>query len=220
MIYTNFIQGSPDWYSARCGKFTGSTAADMMKDTAAFKTLLNKVQAERMAGVSQDVIDQKVYEYVTGYETKNQPINLSYGKMMEQPAREALEDATGLFLEEVGFVTHELYPDLFGSSPDGLDFNKCVGAEIKCPVTLAAHYKAQHIMTASDLKAYNPDYYYQCIFNMICTGFDTWVFASYLPFVKDTLFTFTLLRAECEADYNSMNKRIKYVNNLIKNYNA
>ena len=71
MIYTNFAQHSPEWYTARCGKFTGSVAADMMKDTAAFTTLLNEVKAERLAGISQDVIDSKVYEYVTGYETKN-----------------------------------------------------------------------------------------------------------------------------------------------------
>jgi len=216
MIYTNFAQHSPEWYAARCGKFTGSVAADMMKDTAAFTTLLNKVKAERLAGISQDVIDQKVYEAVTGYETKNQPINLRYGAMMEQEAREALEDHTGLFLEEVGFVTHELYPHLFGSSPDGLDFQKCVGAEIKCPVTLVAHYKALSIMSASELKAYNTDYYWQCIFNMICTGFDTWVFASYLPFVEDKLFTFTLLRQECENNYNAMIKRIEYINSIVK----
>ena len=215
MIYTNFIQGSTQWHAARCGKFTGTSACDMMKESEAFKTLLNEVKAERLAGISQDVIDSKVYEYVTGYETKNQPINLSYGKMMEQEAREALEEHTGLFLEEVGFVTHELYPYLFGSSPDGLDFQKCVGVEIKCPVTLVAHYKVLSVMSASDLKSYNPKYYWQCLFNMICTGFDTWVFASYLPFVEDKLFTFTLLRQECENDYNSMIKRMEYINTLI-----
>lgn len=215
MIHTELAQRSPEWYAMRKGKITASKCVDMMKETQAFETLIKRVKAERHFQKSQDEIDQQVYQFVTGFETQNPAINLAYGNMMEFHAANELEELLGVPLMEVGFVTSDEYPDLFGASPDRIALDMSFGVEIKCPVTLANHAAASGLMVAADLKKYNKEYYYQCLFNMICAKIDTWIFASYMPFVDDKLYYCHIHAQEVEFDLNEIKVRMKYINALI-----
>jgi hypothetical protein len=215
MIYAELKQRTPEWYARRSGKITASKCVDMMNETVAFDKLIKRVKAERKFKKSQDEIDQLVYTHVTGFESQHQPINLAYGNMMEFNAANELESVLNVPLMEVGFVTSDEYPDLFGASPDRIALDMSFGVEIKCPVTLANHEAASSLMVALDLKKYNKEYYYQCLFNMICANIGTWIFASYMPFVDDKLHYCHIHAQEVEFDLNEIKARMKHINNLI-----
>jgi len=50
MEIINCIQGSPEWFSERLGKLTGSEAQAISANGAGLKTLVNKLVAERLTG--------------------------------------------------------------------------------------------------------------------------------------------------------------------------
>lgn len=120
-------QGTPEWFAARCGKFTGSRFADLMAITksgpsASRANLITTLALERLTGQPEQSYENDA---------------MRRGKELEPIARGAYEAHTGDLVTEVGFIVCR---DLafVGVSPDGLvDADGMV--ELKCPASQAKH---------------------------------------------------------------------------------
>lgn len=115
---TELIQGSPEWFAARCGVATASKFSDILaKGKGITRTnYLKTLVGERITGSKE--------------ESYSSPA-MARGTELEPEARAAYMFETGREVRNGGFVMH---PTLkAGASPDGL-VGECGGIEIKCPV--------------------------------------------------------------------------------------
>ena len=179
------IQGSPEWYAARCGKITascfgklaGSGRAGGWSQTAL--TYMTQILAERLTGVPQDEIQSK---------------SLDHGKRHEPTARQLYQWHLPhrLELKQVGFVEHPEFPGV-GGSPDCLVGDDGV-LEIKCPYNVH-----QHLAHIEQDGTKNKDYTWQMQGNLWITGRQWCDFASFHPFVPESL-RFHVVRYERDED--------------------
>lgn len=160
------IQGSPEWFAARCGRATASCFGDILAtiksgEAAARRNYKAQLVCERMTGVVAESFTNAAMQWGTD--------NESY-------ARAAYEAQTGELVEQVAFIPHtEL---MAGASPDGLiDLYGCM--EIKCPNT------ASHIDTL--LKGMSPEHMAQ-VQGVMWIGQRKWCdFVSYDPRLPEKL---------------------------------
>jgi putative phage-type endonuclease len=114
-------QRTDDWYAARLGKVTASS--------------LYKVLAKTKTGYGADrgnYMTQLVLERVTSSKADSYTnAAMQWGIDQEPFARAAYEAATGVMVDEVGFVPHPTI-EAAGASPDGLVGDDGM-VEIKCP---------------------------------------------------------------------------------------
>lgn len=121
-VLVDVEQRSPEWFAARAGRLTASSAGDMLAriskgEAAARRDLRTKLVIERLTGVPQE----------DGYVSKD----MQRGIDQEAAARAEYELATGAFVQAVGFLQH---PDLMaGCSPDGAIEDFAGVLELKCP---------------------------------------------------------------------------------------
>jgi len=174
----NLIQGSPEWFAARCGKVTASRIADVIAKTrsgwgASRTNYMAELIAERLTGKTADSYTNAA---------------MQWGLDTEPQARAAYEFFTDAEVVKVGLVVH---PSIIESaaSPDGL-----VGSdglvEIKCPNT------ATHIDTL--LNGTIPDkYVVQMQWQMACSGRKWCDFISFDPRLPQKLCLF-VRRFECD----------------------
>lgn len=132
------IQGSEQWRAERCGKVTASCFADVLAtiktgEAATRRNYRTRLVIERLTGQPQET-------YSNGA--------MDWGTATEPRARAAFELATGLDVQEVGFVPKD---DWIGCSPDGL-IGTDAGLEIKCPTSsthldtlIAQKMPAEHV---------------------------------------------------------------------------
>jgi putative phage-type endonuclease len=175
------IQGSPEWFAARCGKVTASRVADIIAKTktgpsASRENYLAQIVCERMTGKPAESYSNAA---------------MAWGTEQEPFARAAYESAKDVLVEEVGFVPHPNISEA-GASPDGL-----VGlfglVEIKCPNT------ATHIQTLLDQKV--PEKYNtQMQWQMACTQRQWCDFVSFDPRMAEGLQLF-IKRVELDPVY-------------------
>jgi putative phage-type endonuclease len=123
-------QGSQEWHSVRCGRFTGSRFGDLMASTrsgpsASRKALLATLAVERLTG-------QTVETY--------QNDAMRRGSELEAEARERYAFLTDSTVRQLAFIVHREL-DYCGVSPDGL-VGKDGLVEIKCPSNMAKHVDA------------------------------------------------------------------------------
>ncbi len=156
------VQGSAEWFAARCGMVTASRVADVVAKTksgpsASRATYMAQLIAERLTGTVQESFTNAA---------------MQWGTTTEPDARAAYEFYRNETVTEVGFVPHPAI-DQSGASPDGL-----VGAdgllEIKCPNT------ATHLETLLG-RMVPAKYVNQMQWQMACTGRAWCDFASYDP---------------------------------------
>lgn len=104
IIYNDIIQGTPEWFALRCGKFTASTFSDlfMAKSTKGYNEAINRVVFERITG---EVPESYSNEY------------MERGKELEPAARQSYELETFNKIREIGFIE---FDEWIGGSPDGL----------------------------------------------------------------------------------------------------
>lgn len=152
------IQGSPEWFAERLGHATASRAADMLAKTktgygASRDDYLWELAIERITG-----------KPVEGFTSKD----MERGIELEPAARMAFEAATGLLMEEVGFIKHPTIL-MCGASPDGICGRE--GMEAKCPRAKAHGY--------SLLNGHPPKYDAQMQFQMWCADLEAVWYVSY-----------------------------------------
>jgi putative phage-type endonuclease len=156
-------QRSPEWYKARLGRLTGSSAGDMMAtiksgEAAARRNLRVRLALERITGISQ--------------ESAYQSAEMKRGADLEPLARLAYEARTGSLVEPCGFC---LLPDVMvGCSPDGIVGDGLGLLEVKCPIA-ATHL--EYIRTGSVPR----EYFFQVLHGLWVTGLPWCDFVSYHP---------------------------------------
>lgn len=156
------IQGTPEWFAARCGKLTASRIANAMART---KTGWGASRANIMAEL---IVERLTGAPVEGYTNKE----MQWGIDTEPQARDAYEFYADVDVVQTGFVIHPDIPDS-GASPDGLVGDLGL-IEIKCPNT------ATHIDTL--LGEPIPDKYIkQMQWQLACTNRQWCDFVSFDP---------------------------------------
>lgn len=208
-------QHSIGWYRARLGNITGSRVGELMKkgkksefsDTA--MSYIYQVAAERSLSdnIVNDDFELETYIQATTFETRA----MKFGTEMEEVAREFYCKTTGAKVREVGSCSHFDIPH-FASSPDGITEDN-VSLEIKCPnqSTFMEYY--HRIFDAASLLIVNPEYYYQCMAHMMCTGTERTDFIVFSPFQKNPIHIVPVYPDE--LIFRNMEERIKLANQLI-----
>lgn len=160
------IQGSPEWFAARCGLATASRFGDV----------LAKIKSGESAG-RRNYRAQLVCERLTGVPSESYSnAAMEWGTKTEPYARMAYEALKGVMVHEAGFIRHESLAA--GASPDGL-IDDDGGIEIKCPQT------ATHIDTL--LKGMPVEHLPQIHGTLWITGRQWWDFASFDPRLPERL---------------------------------
>jgi len=156
------VQGSPEWFAARCGKVTASRVADVIAKTktgygASRANYAAELIAERLTGCTAPSFTNAA---------------MQHGVEQEPVARAVYAARENLEVIEVGFVDH---PEIIntGASPDGLVGDDGL-IEIKCPNT------ATHLDTLLN-RAVPSKYITQIQFQLACTGRAWCDFVSFDP---------------------------------------
>ena len=159
---TEIEQRSEAWFRARLGKVTASAVADVLAKT---KTGVSASRGNYLIKLAIQRVTGQIEESYTNEA-------MQWGIDNEDQARVAYEVASGNFVDQVGFVDHEII-DWFGCSPDGLvDTDGLV--EIKCPNS-ATHW--EYFKT----KEVPKKYFIQMQAQMSCTGRKWCDFVSFDP---------------------------------------
>ena len=228
MINTSNAQHVISWFRARMGKITGSKVSDIMKtgrkageafsDTA--KTYLYQVAGERL--FNQDFLaDDDVFsDYID--ETSVTPTAMPFGHEQQDATRNLASSLLGYDIEEVSLCAHDTIPH-FAASPDGMirniDGEGHLGVlEIKCPnIGTFMRYKAL-VHDAASLKDTKPEYYWQMMAEMDCTGAVSGVFATYCPWLSKPFHYAKIERVE--DDIKLMEERVLLANEFIDGING
>ena len=159
---TEIEQRSEAWFQARLGKVTASAVADVLAKT---KTGVSASRGNYLIKLAIQRVTGQIEESYTNEA-------MQWGIDNEDQARVAYEVASGNFVDQVGFVDHEII-DWFGCSPDGLVNNDGL-VEIKCPnsATHWEYYKTKEVPKK---------YFIQMQAQMSCTGRKWCDFVSFDP---------------------------------------
>jgi putative phage-type endonuclease len=207
IIKEEVLQRSPEWFEMRKAKITSSEIYKIMgksdfSDTA--KTYLLEKVCELYGGVT---------EPATG-------AALSWGTDLEPIAIEYYEQKTGLKVDKASFIPAG---DFYGGSPDGIITTGGI-IEVKCPFKSANHFKHGMINTAAKFKKVAPNYYYQCISNMICAEATFCDFISFDPRVQEEykmfIFRLELDQEEVKLVKERIELAIRYMKELVTEIEA
>ena len=159
---TEIEQRSEAWFQARLGKVTASAVADVLAKT---KTGVSASRGNYLIKLAIQRVTGQIEESYTNDA-------MQWGIDNEDQARVAYEVASGNFVDQVGFVDHEII-DWFGCSPDGLVDNDGL-VEIKCPnsATHWEYFKSKEVPKK---------YFIQMQAQMSCTGRKWCDFVSFDP---------------------------------------
>lgn len=175
-------QRSPEWFQARCGRLTASSAAAM---TATIKS--------GEAAARRDLRLRLVIERITGHTDEDGFVSgdMLRGIELEGDAIDAYEAHSGNLVQRVGFLRHNNL--MIGCSPDGIIDGGRGGVEVKAPKS-ATHYgylKGGRVPS---------EYVGQLLHSMLVTGAEYWDFASYDPRFPEHLRLFVCRMPRVEMD--------------------
>lgn len=136
-VYTELVQGTPEWLEARAGLITASKVSDLVKTVKPRKTKADPDPVPFLAIADADTANSLVKELavqqVTGLIEPTAPSwAMRRGTFLEPHARFDYEMVTGNNVEEVGLIVREdKTSERIGYSPDGLVGDDGL-IEIKC----------------------------------------------------------------------------------------
>lgn len=192
-------QRSEEWFQVRRGKITSSEIHKIMgkadlSDTA--KTYLLE-RASEFFGVVSTTPGNSATEWGVQWE----PTAIAYYSEQKK-----------IQVEAASFL---VVSDYYGGSPDGIVRPNGV-IEVKCPHNSVNHFKHGLIKSDEEFKKKKPEYYYQCISNMVCANAEWCDFISFDPRVDSEyhMFTYRLHRNESEVKY--MMERIEMATEYLK----
>lgn len=211
-------QHTIEWHRARLGKVTGSQLGRLMKKgkTTYFSedamSYIYQLVFERTMDDSILNDDACLEEYLesVSYETKA----MRFGTEMERFARDKYCEKNGVGCVEVGLCEH-FDIEHFGSSPDGIveEFDGRVALEIKCPTPAMFSRYCDTIIDQEDLKKVKPEYYWQCMAHMMCTGAVRTDFIIFSPY-SSKMMKIVKIFPDPKA-FDEVTERVKEANNVI-----
>lgn len=170
MRFIECLQGSPEWFAARCGKITASMAADAV-------SLCTRASGKRRAGdptaAAERYAADLAIERISGKPHGEPPKAwvLERGHEMEARARRAYKARRATFVTEAGICVSD--DDLLGYSSDGLVAQDGL-IEIKAPIDSS---KILDMWQTGDVS----EYMHQMQFGMWLTGRRWCDFIMYVP---------------------------------------
>jgi len=177
-IRANSEQGSDGWIDLRLGRFT---ASEMYKLLTEPRNKADK-EAGKLSEGAMTYVLKKVSEVMTGMPAdQSYAYPLVYGKEMEPSAINAFIQKNGFKYEPAVFVP---FGEHAGGSPDGY-INDTDGLEIKCPFTSEKQVEYLMLTDQYDLLRMFPEYYWQCMSNLLFTHKEQWHFVTYEPRMKE-----------------------------------
>lgn len=206
---------SPDWFKLRQGTFTASEIYKLMGEPRSAK---DKKEGN-LSQTADTYILEKVHEKITGI-TKSGVSNYAteWGIEHEPLAATWYGKITGHDVQDSFLVFH---PDIEGFSCTPDKFVNLDGlCEIKCPVNGANHFK--HCMITSDeyFKQEHPNYFWQCVAQMVITGREWCDFVSFDPRV-DTKLGLFIYRLHFNIDDSTLLvEKVEKARELFNNYLA
>lgn len=222
MIENNIEQRSLDWFRVRLGNITGSRCGDLMKagrkkedvfgETA--KSYMCQLAAERCMNPEVVSSDEWFARYVESVDVTSKAMR--FGAEQEDDARRMFEDFTGCVVDEVSSCRHDSI-EHFAASPDGMiyvDMRPVACVEIKCPKQETFMKYLTEIRDAETLKAVKPEYYWQVMAEMECTGTSLCYFVAYSPWQQHPLHVVEIRKDEDAAA--SLCERVNMANDYIQ----
>lgn len=208
-----------EWHRARLGKITGSQVGRLMKKgkTSYFgddaMSYIYQLAYERTLASDVMEFDDEFELYLdhVNVETKA----MRFGTEMEATARLVYCSKNNVECTEVGLCEH-FDIENFGSSPDGIVETPegRVAIEIKCPSTTQFMRYCDSVWAGETLKKVKPEYYWQCMAHMMCTGAVRTDFVVFSPFSEFGIHVAGILPNE--EDMNLMRERIEEANVTIE----
>lgn len=177
------IQRTPEWYSARLGKFTASSFADLMAKPAD--------KTSKWSKSSLNCIEKKAMELYFGkYNERPDNDATRWGHRHESDALIEFESRTGYKTLDAGFIVHKDLPDV-GATPDAyvredLDNGNPKTIQVKCPYNSKNHSDYfERMNNFRDLKRIKSQYYYQVQGEIWVSDAEYGYFASFDPRARD-----------------------------------
>ena len=212
-------QHSIEWYKARLGNITGSQVGRLMKKgrSAYFgddaMSYIYQLAAER--AMSESILNDDVAfeEYIQSVSVETKAMR--FGTEMESVARDMYCKSNAVECVKVGLCS-SFDIKHFASSPDGLveSFDGKIAMEIKCPTQSVFMRYFDSIWDNETLKKVKPEYYYQCMAHMMCTGAIRTDFIIYNPFQALPMKVVPILPDD--EEFNAMRERIEEANVTIE----
>lgn len=212
-------QHSLEWHRARLGKITGSQVGRLMKKgkSSYFSedamSYIYQLAYERT--LSSDVMDFddefEMYLEQVNVETKA----MRFGTETEAVARLVYCSKNNVECNEVGLCEH-FDIENFGSSPDGIvdTPDGKIALEIKCPSPTTYMRYCDAVWNNETLKKVKPEYYWQCMAHMMCTGAVRTDFVVFSPFSEFGIHTVHIYPDS--EDMALMRERIEEANVTIE----
>ena len=224
-------QGSQNWFDIRTGRFTSSEGHRLMKSGKRPMTIeeLN-ARPKSGPGSSAKLIDDprvmsddtltyirtKVAEVLTGQvKEKSFSHATAWGEDWEPHAAEFFAKARNLELEPIGF---KAIGDHAGGTVDRIVKGTKTVVEIKCPYDSANQVGYLYLVDQFDLKRENPEYYWQCMWNLYFMEADLCYFATFDPRMKDDrhkLFVMEIKPIQSEFDLINVKLEVAIREKLI-----
>lgn len=217
-------QRSNEWYKARLGNITGSSVGKLMgkgraKDaifSATGISYLMQVAAERMIPIDVISSDEEFACYLDEVNVTSKAMRI--GIERESEARELYTAVSENEVTENGSIKHPSI-DHFASSPDGQvtenGVNGCI--EIKCPAPATYIDYLANIKDAEGLKTVKPEYYWQCMAHLACTGAEFCDFVAYCPYNVASIHIVRINRDEtaiAEME-DKVKKGLEFIDNIV-----
>lgn len=176
-------QRSDEWFNIRRGKITSSEIHKIMGKS-------------ELSDTAKTYLLERVSEFFGAASVTPGNSATEWGVEWESTAVEYYSDLKKNEVTQASFIP---FNDYYGGSPDGIVAPDGI-IEVKCPHNSANHFKHGLIKSDEDFKKKKPDYYYQCISNMICANAQWCDFISFDPRVDPeyAMFIYRLHRNEDE----------------------
>ena len=164
----NNLQGTPEWFEAKNGKFSASK----------FWMLTKKGKGKPFGDTAISYIFEVIAEINTNGLSREELYSkaIEWGKLYEPEAKRVYSEFKGVQIIDCGFIEGT---NNTGASPDGLIGEDGL-IETKCPNS-STHLRHLLLNSAADLLEYNEKYYYQIMCQMWVTGRKWCDFVSYDP---------------------------------------
>ncbi len=202
-------QRTLDWHRARLGNVTGSKVGDLMKsgrkkdemfgETA--KSYMRDLAGQRLMNPAVVASDELFGQWVEQRNVTSKAIR--WGQEQEDKAKALFYEKREIpqdMVVEVASCQHDSIPH-FAASPDALIYTdrergQFTALEVKCPNEKAYIEYVSEVKDAETLKAVKPEYYWQMMAEMACTGAGDGIFLTYCPWLQLPYHAVMIMRDE------------------------